>query len=79
MRVYKVKKNSSLLANCNVCFNNSLVLNGIKLVDGKKGTFLSMPSNEYKGDYYDTAYIMDKDDYNDLYEAIVEAYEKADD
>ena len=38
-----------------------------------------MPANEYKGEYYDTAYIMDKDDYNTLYEAIIEAYENAED
>jgi len=79
VRVYKVKKNKSLLANCNVCFNNSLIVNGIKLVEGKNGTFVSFPSKEVDGKYYDIAYMMDKEDVDALHEAIIEAYENADD
>lgn len=74
-----MKKNKSLLANCNVCFNNSLIVKGIKLVEGKYGTFISFPSKEVDGKYYDTAYLMDKEDVDALHEAIIEAYENTDD
>lgn len=79
MRIYptKSKKAGNLIASANVCFNNSLVINGIKLVDGKKGKFISMPNKEVDGKYYDTAYIMDADDKDALYDAIIEAYDNA--
>jgi len=54
-------------------------VNGIKLVEGKNGTFVSFPSKEVDGKYYDIAYMMDKDDVDALHEAIIEAYENADD
>lgn len=79
VRIYKVKKSKTLLANCNVCFNNSLIINGIKLVDGKNGMFISFPSKEVDGKYYDVAYIMNKNDIDNLTDAIIEAYENADD
>ena len=54
-------------------------MNGIKLVEGKNGTFISFPSKEVDGKYYDIAYIMNKEDVEALHEAIIEAYENADD
>lgn len=46
---------------------------GIRVVEGKKGKFLAMPSRKGSdGNYYSHAYIADKDVYNNILETVTE-------
>lgn len=46
---------------------------GIRIVEGKKGKFLSMPSRKGSdGNYYSHAYIADEDVYNAILETVTE-------
>lgn len=46
---------------------------GIRIVEGKKGKFLSMPSRKGSdGKYYSHAYIADEDVYNTILETVTE-------
>lgn len=46
---------------------------GIRVVEGKKGKFLSMPARKCSdGNYYSHAYIADEDVYNAILETVTE-------
>ena len=46
---------------------------GIRVIEGKKGEFLSMPARKGSdGNYYSHAYIADEDVYNAILEAVTE-------
>lgn len=71
----RVKANN-LVAVASVTFNNSLVVRGIKLVYGKSGFFLSMPSYmDSENQYKDICFVMDADDRTALFDAIFAEYE----
>lgn len=53
MKITKVKfydtgihKNSKFLACCSVVLDNTLMLNGIRVLDGEKGRYIIMPSKD---------------------------------
>lgn len=65
-----------LVAVASVTFNNSLVIRGIKLIYGKSGFFLSMPSYiDNENQYKDICFLMDADDRTALFDAIFAEYE----
>ena len=80
VRIYPVnsKKATTLVANVQVCFNGSLVVNGFKLVEGKNGVFVSFPSVEYNGEYHDTCYMLNTDDRDALVNGILDAWDSYD-
>lgn len=44
IRIFKMENKGKLLAYANVVLNNSIVLRGIKIIDGSKGRFIAMPA-----------------------------------
>lgn len=73
---FKGKKRSNLKAYVNVEFDEELVVKGIKVLDGKKGLFVSMPASEGKdGEYYDIAFPITKEFRETLVEDVLDAYE----
>lgn len=55
--------------------DNTLVIRGLTLVEGKDGLFLSFPSTKGKdGKYYNSVYSMDKEWTNLLQDACVKKY-----
>lgn len=56
--------------------DDTLVIKGMTLVDGRNGLFLSMPSSKGKdGKYYDSIYSLDKDFFKSLQDACIKKYE----
>lgn len=75
---YKVK-NSNLKAFASVEFDEEFVVTGIKLLDGKKGLFIAMPSQaDSEGEYHDTAFPITKEFREALTDEIINAYEADD-
>lgn len=71
------KKNSSLLAFANITIDDELILTGIKVVEGKKGNFVAMPSREGSdGEYYDIFFPLSKDVREEISDAVLEAYDE---
>ena len=55
--------------------DNTLVIKGLTLVEGKKGLFLSFPSTKGKdGKYYNNVYSLDKDCTECLQDASIKKY-----
>lgn len=63
VRINEVKgSKSSLLAFANITIDDELVIKGLKIVEGKKGVFLSMPASQgADGNYYDDVYPITKE------------------
>ena len=83
VRVYEIDSDSSLVANVSITINEVLVI-WCKLIEGKRGYFLSFPSHAYKKgkntEYKDDVFFLDADvrqmvtdmvvnEYNDVVDA----------
>ena len=77
--IYPIKnKKMTLKANVDITFNNLLVCKGFKIIDAGSGPFVSKPSVKGSDDkYYDQVYILDKEEWDEIAEIIIEEYEKA--
>ena len=81
VRVYEIKSDSSLLANVSVTINDVLVI-WCKLIEGKRGYFLSFPSHSYKKgrntEFKDDVFFLDADVRQMVTDRVVEAFNDAD-
>ena len=78
IRVYPFEgdKKSNLLAMVSVTFGGVFVVTGFKIMDGKKGLFVSMPSiKTSKGEYKDSAFPLTKEFRKVLSDSILSAFE----
>ena len=74
-RITKLNGQSSVKAFCDVSINGSFLLKGIKVVDGKKGLFVSMPREQGKnGMWYDTVAPLNKEVREHLSHIVLDAY-----
>ena len=66
----------SLVAFANITIDDELVIKGIKVVDGKKGLFVSMPCTQGEdGKYYDDVFPITKECREYLTEFVLNSYE----
>ncbi len=51
VRIFKMENKGKLLAYANIVLNNSIILKGIKVINGARGIFIAMPAklNNRKG------------------------------
>jgi len=76
-RILKYEGNGSLRAFCDVEVGNTVLIRGVKVVEGSKGLFVSMPREQGKnGQWYDTVSPVTKDIRSRLSELVLEAYTK---
>ena len=69
-------KKSNLIAMVSVTFGGVFVVIGFKIMDGKKGLFVSMPSiKTSKGEYKDSAFPLTKDFRKFLSDSILNAFD----
>lgn len=72
-----LRNEEKLKAFANVTFNNAFVVRGLKVIKGKKGFFISMPSRKRKdGTHHDIAHPINNDTRKRIEDAVLEAYEK---
>ncbi|MFO8064436.1 MAG: septation regulator SpoVG [Spirochaetota bacterium] len=78
IRVRRVSAEGKLKAYVTVTFDNCFVVHNVKVIEGKSGIFIAMPSRKTKtGEYKDVAHPINSDFRNALQERILEAYENA--
>ena len=75
VRVYINAKDSKILANASITFNDKLVITGIKVLYGTNGLFASMPSYKNKdGEWKSFVFSLDKQLREEMNDKIVTKY-----
>ncbi len=75
-RIYKLEGKSSIKAFADIVVENCFLIKGIKVIEGKNGLFVGMPSKLGKdGKAYITAFPITKEGRKELVTAVLEAYE----
>jgi stage V sporulation protein G len=71
-----MRNEDKLKAFVNVTFDRAFVIRGLKIINGKRGYFISMPSKRRPdGTYQDMAHPINTEMRRDLEKKILEAYE----
>lgn len=79
LRIRRVSGEGKLRAYVTVTFDDCFVIHNVKVIEGKTGMFIAMPSRKTKtGDYKDIAHPICPDFRTKLQDAIVNSYEKGD-
>lgn len=77
MRLFESQK-SSTKAFIDLKLDDTLIVRGLTLVEGKKGLFLSYPAVKSKdGTYYNTVYSLDKEWRKKLEDTCIRKYKEA--
>lgn len=77
IRIRRVGAEGKLKAYVTVTFDDCFVVHNVKVIEGKNGAFIAMPSRKTKaGDYKDVAHPINSDFRNSLQEKILDAYGK---
>ena len=77
IRIRRVGADGKLKAYVTVTFDDCFVVHNVKVIEGKNGAFIAMPSRKTKaGDYKDVAHPINSDFRNVLQDKILEAYNK---
>ncbi len=77
IRIRRVEADGKLKAYVTVTFDDCFVVHNIKVIEGKNGAFIAMPSRKTKtGEYKDVAHPINSDFRSKLQINILRAYEK---
>ncbi|MEA1911119.1 MAG: septation regulator SpoVG [Spirochaetota bacterium] len=77
IRIRRVGADGKLKAYVTVTFDDCFVVHNIKVIEGKNGAFIAMPSRKTKtGEYKDVAHPINSDFRSILQTDILSAYEK---
>ena len=74
-RIIRYGGNGSVRAFCDVAVGEAVLIRGVKVVEGSKGLFVSMPREQGKnGQWYDTVSPVTKEVRQHLSQLVLEAY-----
>ena len=75
-RLHRLENGSSLKAFVDVIVAEGLVIKGLRIVQGKKGLFVAMPTQQSKdGKWHETVSVFDPELREELQQAVLAAYE----
>ena len=75
-RINKLEGDGTLKAFCDVAIADTFLIKGVKVVEGKKGLFVSMPREVGKdGQWYDNVIPLTKEARQQLSEVVLAAYQ----
>ncbi|MDC7245949.1 MAG: septation regulator SpoVG [Sphaerochaetaceae bacterium] len=78
VRVRKITSEGKLRAYATITFDDQFVIHNLKVIDGKSGLFVAMPSRKTKnGEFKDVAHPISSEFRAVLQDSILEAYENA--
>lgn len=79
VKVYPVKESGRLKAYATVVFDNCFIIRDLKVIEGDKGFFVSMPSRRRKdGSFRDIVHPLDSETRTSIENRIVKEYEASD-
>jgi stage V sporulation protein G len=74
-RVNKIDNQGTLKGSASITIDNAFVIHDIKIIDGKNGMFISMPSRRNKaGEYKDIAHPINQETRSIITKAILDKY-----
>jgi len=74
-RIHKLDGASSTKAFCDLSVLDSFVIKGLRVVEGEKGLFVSMPREEGKdGKWYNTVITLNREVKDEVERLVLEAY-----
>ena len=78
VRIYPVNSTkSNLAAFAAVTLDDEIVVTGVKVLEGKKGLFVSMPASKGQDDeYHDIVFPITKEAREELQDAVLQAYDE---
>ena len=77
IRIRKVESEGKLKAYVTVTFDACFVVHNVKVIEGRSGVFIAMPSRRTKnGEYKDVAHPINTSFRAELQDRILEAYER---
>jgi len=78
VRVFPVEINGSMVqAYATVTFDNSLVIRDMRVIEGKNGIFVSMPSRKKRnGEYQDVCFPISAELRNELETAVLDQFDE---
>ena len=79
VKIRKVNSGNRMKAIASITIDGGFVVHEIKVIEGKDGLFMAMPRREKNGKFIDIAHPINQDVRNMIQEAILEAYDKAED
>ncbi len=80
IRIRKVGSEGKLKAYVTVTFDHCFVVHNVKVIEGRTGVFIAMPSRKTRnGDYKDVAHPINSEFRTMMQDAILKAYEEAPD
>lgn len=75
VRINRLEGNGALKAFCDISLYNTVVITGIRIVEGKNGLFVSMPREQGKdGKWYDTIRLLSNEIKQVIENTVLEAY-----
>ena len=77
VKVYPAKDGGRLKAYATIVFDNSFIIRDLKIIEGDKGFFVSMPSRKRKdGSFRDIVHPLNSETRREIEERIVEEFKK---
>ncbi len=74
-RIHKLEGDGATKAFCDMSVMDSLVINGLRVVEGKDGLFVSMPREAGKdGKWYNTVIPLNREIKDEIEKVVLEAY-----
>ena len=74
-RLHKLDGTGTTKAFCDLAISDSLVIKGLRVVEGEKGLFVSMPREEGKdGKWYNTVIPLKREIKDEIEKLVLEAY-----
>ena len=78
VKVYPAKENGRLKAYATVVFDDCFIVRDLKVIEGEKGLFISMPSRRRKdGSFRDIVHPLNADTRKMIEDAIIKEFNKA--
>lgn len=78
VRIRKINDEGKMKAIVSITFDDEFVVHDIKIIEGKNGLFIAMPSRKMgEGDFRDIAHPLRSETRNRIKEAVFAEYEKA--
>ncbi|MBF0619681.1 MAG: septation protein SpoVG family protein [Candidatus Omnitrophica bacterium] len=76
-KMYRLPDAGSLKAFADVSVNNTLVIKGLRVVDGKKGLFVSMPQEQGKDQkWYDQVLCKSAETHEEIASVVIDEYKR---
>ena len=75
VRIKKVERGKSLKAIASITIDNAFVIHDVKVIEGKNGLFLAMPSRKSRdGGFWDVGHPINKEARKMFQDAVIEKY-----